>query len=131
MLPRTESVAGVAPTRLRGILLASTPIPRPLRPLAPGALVSTTITACVVIQNRLGLHARPAMMFVEEAMRFGSEIRVRRTDQAEAVDGKSIMQMMVLAATKDTEIEVQATGDDATDAVDALVALVDSKFSED
>lgn len=90
-----------------------------------------TATACVLIQNRLGLHARPAMMFVEEASGFSSEIRVRRTDQSEAVDGKSIMQMMVLAATKDTEIEIQANGDDAQAAIEALVALVDSRFSED
>lgn len=93
--------------------------------------MSHTATACVTIQNRLGLHARPAMMFVEEASGFGSEIRVRRTDSEESVDGKSIMQMMVLAATKGTEIEVHAIGDDADDAIRALVALVDSRFNEE
>jgi phosphocarrier protein len=93
--------------------------------------VPTTATASVCIQNRLGLHARPAMMFVEEASGFASEIRVRRTDQEEAVDGKSIMQMMVLAATMDTEIEIRAIGDDAEDAITALVALVDSRFNEE
>jgi phosphocarrier protein len=93
--------------------------------------VSTTATACVTIQNRLGLHARPAMMFVEEASGFASEVRVRRTDSEESVDGKSIMQMMVLAATKDTEIEIQAIGDDAEDALTALIALVDSRFNEE
>lgn len=91
----------------------------------------TTATACVCIQNRLGLHARPAMMFVEEASAFTSEVRVRRTDQEESVDGKSIMQMMILAATKDTEIEIHAIGGDAEKAITALVALVDSRFNEE
>ena len=88
-------------------------------------------TGKITISNRLGLHARPAMVFVETAMRFKAEITVRRTDQSEAVDGKSIMQMMMLAATQGTEIEITATNDDCDDAIKELVALVQSKFQEE
>jgi len=85
--------------------------------------------ANVTIQNRLGLHARPAMAFVDTANNFTSEVKVKKGSQA--VDGKSIMQMMMLAATQGTELEIVADGDDAGDAVAALVALVDRKFDEE
>ena len=90
-------------------------------------IASTTIA----IENRLGMHARPAMMFVEVASRFESSISVRRTDQSEVFDGKSIMQVMMLAATQGTEIEVTAKGDDAPDALAELVKLVRTRFDED
>jgi len=93
--------------------------------------VSHTATACVTIQNRLGLHARPAMMFVEEASGFGSEIRVRRTDSEGSVDGKSIMQIMLLAATQGVELEVVACGEDAQEACDALCDLFARGFDEE
>jgi phosphocarrier protein len=93
--------------------------------------LSDSASAKVVIANKLGLHARPAMEFVEAASAFGADIVVRRTDQSESVDGKSIMQMMMLAATRGTEIEITATGADAGDAVARLVALVNSNFAED
>lgn len=88
-------------------------------------------TARVTITNKLGLHARPAMLFVEAANGFEAAVTVRRTDASETVDGKSIMQMMMLAATQGTEIEVTADGDDADTAVKELVALVESRFAED
>ncbi len=90
-----------------------------------------TASATVKISNKLGLHARPAMIFVENATTFDAEISVRRVDQTEPVDGKSIMQMMMLAATCGTEIEIIADGSDAGKAIPALVALVKSKFDED
>lgn len=83
----------------------------------------------VVIQNRLGLHARPAMSFVDLANQFTSEIKVQNGEQV--VDGKSIMQMMMLAATEGTELHILATGLDADDAVQALSDLVYSKFDEE
>jgi phosphocarrier protein len=83
----------------------------------------------VVIANRLGLHARPAMCFVDVAAPFSSSISVKRGDQS--VDGKSIMQMMMLAATKGTELEIIAEGDDAEPACAALKKLVESGFDED
>lgn len=93
--------------------------------------MSKTAIAKVVIANRLGLHARPAMMFVEAAMKFQAEITVRRTDQDEVIDGKSIMQMMMLAATQGTELEIVAKNEDCDEAIKDLVALVKSKFQED
>ena len=93
--------------------------------------MSKTASAKVVIANRLGLHARPAMVFVESAMKFKAEITVRRTDQDETIDGKSIMQMMMLAATQGTELEIVARNDDCEDAIKELVALVKNKFQEE
>ena len=87
--------------------------------------VSTTVT----IINRLGLHARPAMAFVDLASSFQSAVTVKRGDQE--VDGKSIMHMMMLAATKGTCLEVCAEGPDARPACEALKKLVESGFDED
>ncbi len=83
----------------------------------------------VTIVNKLGLHARPAMTFVDLASTFQSEVTVRRADQE--VDGKSIMHMMMLAATKGTELTVTAVGPDAQKACEALKKLVDGGFDED
>lgn len=85
----------------------------------------------VVIRNRLGLHARPAMAFVDMASGFSSDITVRREDSTEIIDGKSIMQMMMLAATQGTALEVVAEGDDAKEACQSLHKLVESGFDED
>ena len=85
--------------------------------------------ARVTIQNRLGLHARPAMSFVDTASGFGAEIRVRKGQQE--VDGKSIMQLMMLAATQGTELDITADGHDAPQAIQALEQLVDRKFDEE
>jgi phosphocarrier protein HPr len=90
---------------------------------SPNAAVSATI------RNRLGLHARPAMAFVDLAMSFASDIRVKKGGQA--VDGKSIMQMMMLAATQGTVLQIEASGADAAAAVAALRELVDRKFDEE
>ena len=93
--------------------------------------MSKSSSAKVAIANRLGLHARPAMMFVEAAMKFKAEITVRRIDSEETIDGKSIMQMMMLAATQGTELEIVARNDDCEEAIKELVALVRSKFQEE
>ncbi len=85
----------------------------------------------VVIRNRLGLHARPAMSFVDLASGFKSDVTVRRQDSDEIIDGKSIMQMMMLAATQGTPLEVVADGNDAAAACAALKALVESGFDEE
>jgi len=93
--------------------------------------LTTTSTTTVPITNRLGLHARPAMMFVDVASKFQAEVTVRRCDQVEFVDGKSIMQLMMLAATQGTELEISAKGDDAEAATEQLKVLIQSNFSED
>lgn len=86
----------------------------------------------VTISNKLGLHARPAMLFVDTANRYSSSITVCRSDNpGERIDGKSIMQMMMLAATMGTELQIEADGDDCQDAIDALIALVKSNFEEE
>jgi phosphocarrier protein HPr len=85
----------------------------------------------VTITNRLGLHARPAMVFVETASKHKAAVTVSRTDTHEPVDGKSIMQMMMLAATQGTEIEITCDGDDAQQALDELTELVKSQFEEE
>ncbi len=89
----------------------------------------TTATARVTIQNSLGLHARPAMSFVEVAIEHDATVTVKKGKQE--VDGKSIMQMMLLAATQGTELEIIAEGQDAGAAIKALIALVDSGFDEE
>lgn len=88
-------------------------------------------TAQATIVNRLGLHARPAMAFVEEAMRFTASIRVSKHGDGEAVDGKSILQMLMLAGTCGSVIEIEADGPDESDAIAALVHLVEARFGED
>lgn len=83
----------------------------------------------VTIVNRLGLHARPAMAFVDLASSFACSVTVRRAEQE--VDGKSIMHMMMLAATKGTNLGITCEGNDADKACEALKKLVDSGFDED
>jgi phosphocarrier protein len=87
--------------------------------------------ARTTIQNSLGLHARPAMAFVDAANGFECDVRVRRTDGDETVDGKSIMQMLLLAATHGTELEIACDGADASTALAALLQLVETKFDEE
>lgn len=91
--------------------------------------MSNRAQAKVTIANKLGMHARPAMAFVDAAAAFASEVTLTRDDQT--VDGKSIMQVMMLAATKGTELTITAVGNDAQAAVDALKRLVERGFDED
>jgi phosphocarrier protein HPr len=87
------------------------------------------VTANVTIENRLGLHARPAMSFVDTASGFSSDIRIQKGEQS--VDGKSIMQLMMLAATQGTQLQITAQGPDANEAIDALQDLISRKFDEE
>jgi phosphocarrier protein len=89
------------------------------------------VSAQTIISNRLGLHARPAMSFVEEASRFSATITVRKCSDNESVDGKSILQMLMLAGTCGSTLEIVADGPDEHDALSALVRLVESRFGED
>ena len=83
----------------------------------------------VVIINKLGFHARAATQFVQLASKFSSGIFLEKSGQE--VNGKSIMGVLMLGAAKGTEISIIARGDDAAEAVDALVALVEAKFNEE
>ena len=86
-------------------------------------------SADLTISNRLGLHARPAMALVDVANSYSSDIKLKKEEQV--VDAKSIMQIMMLAATSGTALTVTATGPDAQAAVDAIVSLVEAKFDEE
>lgn len=81
------------------------------------------------IQNKRGLHARAAAKFAATANGFTCEIEVERNGQS--VPGRSIMGLMMLAASTGTEITVRAEGSDAEAALDAIEALVAGKFEED
>ena len=87
------------------------------------------ITRQLTILNKLGVHARPAAMFVKVATRFDCDILVEK--DGEVVNGKSIMGMMMLAAGPGSKLEVRAAGPDAAEALDVLEALVKRKFDED
>ncbi|MEO1007758.1 MAG: HPr family phosphocarrier protein [Planctomycetota bacterium] len=83
----------------------------------------------VTVVNRLGLHARPATAFVQLAQQYDSDVRVRRDDQE--VDGKSVMQMMLLAATQGVELSVKCVGVDCETACSAIADLVARGFDEE
>jgi phosphocarrier protein HPr len=83
----------------------------------------------VTVVNQLGMHARAAAKFVHLAARYESRVRVARDSRE--MDGKSIMGILLLAAACGSTITISADGRDETDAVHALVALVQSGFGED
>ena len=85
----------------------------------------------VTLENKHGLHARPAHLFVQTANSYASQLRVGRVDNDERVDGKSIMGMMMLAAEKGVELELEAVGPDADALLRALVELVAANFGEE
>lgn len=87
------------------------------------------VSAIVTIVNQLGLHGRPAMSFVDTASAYHASVTVCKGETR--VDGKSVMEMMLLAATKGTELEVCAEGDDAQACLDELVKLVGRGFDEE
>jgi phosphocarrier protein len=82
----------------------------------------------VTIVNKLGLHARAAAKFVTCANRYGSEIQLERNGQR--VNGKSIMGVMMLAASQGTVLRISVDGDGEEEAMQALVDLIDDKFGE-
>src|SRR3954462_8047172 len=87
------------------------------------------VTREMTVSNKLGVHARPAAMFVKIANRFESEIYVEK--DGETVNGKSIMGLMMLAAGPGSKLSIRANGQDASQAVNDLEALLKRKFDED
>lgn len=86
------------------------------------------ISQPVTIINKLGLHARAAAKFVTLASQFQSEIQLTRGNRT--VNGKSIMGVMLLAASKGTDLELRADGEDEKQAIEAIVNLINNRFDE-
>ncbi|AMQ88068.1 MULTISPECIES: HPr family phosphocarrier protein [Marinobacter] len=82
----------------------------------------------VTIINKLGLHARATAKLVATASGFDSQVRIR--GKGRDVDAKNIMQVMMLAASQGTDIELVADGPDEQEAIDALIELIDDYFGE-
>lgn len=87
------------------------------------------VTKELTVTNKLGIHARPAAMFVKTANRFDSDVLVHK--DGETVNGKSIMGVMMLAAGPGSKLVVSAEGGDAQAAVDEIEELLKRKFDED
>lgn len=90
--------------------------------------MSIEIRKTLEIVNKLGLHARAAAKLIELASGFESRISIRSNDRE--ADAKSIMRVMMLAASRGARIEVVAQGADAAEAVDAIERLVAGRFDE-
>ena len=81
-----------------------------------------------IIQNKQGLHARPAALLVQTSNKFKCEVEIQKGRQK--VNGKSIMGIMTLAAGAGTPITVRTTGDDAQVALDEISRLIEGNFGE-
>ncbi|OQY39341.1 MAG: phosphocarrier protein HPr [Spirochaetaceae bacterium 4572_7] len=81
-----------------------------------------------VIKNRAGIHARPATLIVKEASKFKSNVYIEKG--CEKINAKSILCILTLGGTYESEIKIIADGEDEIEAVDALINLIDSKFEE-
>jgi phosphotransferase system HPr (HPr) family protein len=91
--------------------------------------MSKSVTRVIVIRNKQGLHARPATMFVKLAHRFSSNIVLVKENHR--VEARSIMDLLTLGAGPGTELVLEASGDDAHEAVEALAQLVEVGFLEE
>lgn len=81
------------------------------------------------VSNRLGLHARPASLFVKTTSRFASSVKIVKDGQE--IDGKSIMGLLMLAAGPNTELKVIVDGPDESDVLKSLDDLFDRRFDDD
>ncbi len=87
--------------------------------------------ATIQVKNKVGLHARPASLFVQTAAKFSSKIKVKNlTTNGNFVDAKSIIMVLTLGVMKNHEVVIQTEGADADDALSALKSLIDSDFGE-
>ncbi len=82
----------------------------------------------LTIENAVGLHARPASLFVQTAAKFSADIEVSHGETT--ANAKSILGVLTLGANQGAEIRIKAVGDDADQALEALQALVDDNFGE-
>lgn len=103
--------------------------PYPHAQMTARKAAENSITKELVVINKLGIHARPAALFVKTANRFDCDIYVEK--DGERVNGKSIMGLMMLAAGPGSRLKVQAEGDDAVRALGELEGLLQRRFDED
>ena len=82
----------------------------------------------VIIQNKSGLHARPASLFVQAANKFKSKIEL--TAKGKTIDAKSILMIMSMGLVKGTQVTISASGEDEKEALNTLHELINSKFGE-
>ena len=88
------------------------------------------IQQVVLIENDLGLHARAAAKLVRLTAGFEAAIKLSTSNPSRAVDGKSILGILLLAASQGTEVEITADGKDEQHAMKAIVDLVEGRFGE-
>ena len=88
-----------------------------------------SVSKKIEIINKLGLHARAAAQFVKLASNFSSHIEIEKNQQR--VNGKSIMGVMMLAASKGSQITIYAEGEDENDSIIKLEELINNRFNED
>jgi len=87
--------------------------------------------ATIPVKHKVGLHARPASLFVQTAAKFSSKIKVKNlTTNGNFVDAKSIIMVLTLGVMKDHEVVIQSDGADADAALDALKLLIEGNFGE-
>ena len=91
-------------------------------------MTDATCRATLEIVNKLGLHARAAVLLVQASARYDAKVTVSKDGQE--VDGRSIMGVMMLAAEQGSHIEVETSGPEAQAALDAIAALVANRFNE-
>ncbi len=84
----------------------------------------------VQIRNRLGLHARAAAKLVKTASRYDSDVKLSRVGGSQQIDGKSILGILLLAASYGTELEFTVRGSDEIEAAEAIESLVRNRFGE-
>ena len=86
------------------------------------------LSKTIVVQNQVGLHARPATFFIQKSNEFKSSIWIEKEDRK--VNAKSLLGVLSLGITKGTEIKIMTDGVDEEEALNALEALIDSNFSD-
>jgi phosphotransferase system HPr (HPr) family protein len=85
----------------------------------------------IIVKNKVGLHARPATLFVKEAMKFDSQIHVKNlTDPSEEVAAKSLLMILSIGVEENHTILINAQGEDEKEAIYALKALIENNFGE-
>lgn len=87
------------------------------------------IEAKAVIKNKLGIHARPAMLLAQTASQFESDVYICKNDME--VNGKSVLGLMMLVAPQGTELTIKCDGPDEKEALEALIKVIEDGFGEE